>query len=75
MVLNYVSFSGSGDQSIISWFRRYINESTREVLEGFLKFASGSSSIDFDQTSKIMVTFENAGENTKKLPISHTCWK
>jgi len=29
MVLNYVSFSGSTDQSIISWFRRYINESNR----------------------------------------------
>jgi hypothetical protein len=23
----------------------------------------------------VTVTFENAGENPKKLPISHTCWK
>jgi len=58
-----------------SWFRRYINEATPDVLEGFLKFTSGSSSIDFDQTSKLTVTFENTGVNTKKLPISHTCWK
>jgi hypothetical protein len=25
--------------------------------------------------SKVTVTFENAGDNPKKLPISHTCWK
>jgi hypothetical protein len=45
------------------------------VLTGFLKFSSGSSSIDFNLVSKITVNFENAGENPKKLPISHTCWK
>jgi hypothetical protein len=42
---------------------------------GFLKFSSGSSSIDFSLNSKITVTFENSGDNPKKLPISHTCWK
>lgn len=75
MVLNYINFSGSHIENISGWFRRYINEANRDILLGFLKFTSGSSSIDFNLTSKLTVTFENAGENPKKLPISHTCWK
>lgn len=57
IVLNYVVFYGNADESVKAWFRRYINEASLEILEGFLKFATGSSTIDFDQTSKVTVTF------------------
>lgn len=75
LVLKYITFSGNNIESISGWFRRYINEASREILVNFLKFSSGSSSIDFSLNSKVTVTFESAGENPKKLPISHTCWK
>lgn len=76
MVLNYIVFQGNNIDNISGWFRRFINEATPEILIGFLKFSSGSSSIDFSLSSKVTVTFENnSGENPKKLPISHTCWK
>ena len=74
-MLNYTTFSGHNIENISGWFRRYISEASVDILVGYLKFSSGSSSIDFSMTSKITVTFENAGENPKKLPISHTCWK
>lgn len=74
IVLNYVVIRG-GKETHHAWFRTYITEASQEILEGFLKFSSGSSSIDFYQTSKITVQFEIQGENPKKLPISHTCWK
>jgi hypothetical protein len=75
LVLNYIVYQGSSIDNISGWFRRFISEANHEVLIGFLKFSSGSSSIDFTLSSKVTVTFENAGENPKKLPISHTCWK
>ena len=73
-VIDYVVFQG-GMEKQNGWFRRYILESNQEVLEGFLKFSSGSSSIDYDKTSKVTVNFQKAGDNPKRLPISHTCWK
>ena len=68
-------YQGHNIENYSGWFRRYISEASREELLGFLKFSSGSSSIDFSMTSKVTVTFSNSGENPKKLPISHTCWK
>lgn len=73
-VIEYINFTSSF-QLQNDWFRRYIQESNHEILAGFLKFSSGSSSIDFDKTSKVCVRFQREGDNPKKLPIAHTCWK
>lgn len=61
LILNYTTFHGNNIENISGWFRRYISEASKEILVGYLKFSSGSSSIDFSMTSKVTVTFENAG--------------
>lgn len=43
------------------WFRRYLTEADRTVLTGFLKFSTGSSSLDFSLNNKIVVTFRDEG--------------
>jgi hypothetical protein len=44
------------------------------MLNSFLKFTTGASTIPFDTSSyKISIIFVNT--SVKKLPISHTCWK
>lgn len=57
LVLNYVVFQGHNIENISGWFRRFLSEANLEILVGFLKFSSGSSSIDFSLTSKVTVTF------------------
>ena len=43
------------------------------MLMSFLKFITGASTIPFDTSSyKIEIVFV---PTSKKLPISHTCWK
>jgi hypothetical protein len=55
------------------WFKRYIRECQPSMLGSFLKFTTGASTIPFDTSSyKIEIVFVGA---SKKLPISHTCWK
>lgn len=70
-----LAFDGyAGSNQIKDWFKRYIREADTDLLTKFLKFVTGSSSIPFDTSSyKIEILF--VGGNTKKLPISHTCWK
>ncbi len=78
IVLKIVKFQGSTSSRHISEFKTYISNCDVETLKGFIKFSTGSSSISHDTDNSnnvITVTFENAGENPKKLPISHTCWK
>jgi len=56
--MDYIHFQGPGNiENISGWFRRYINEAPLDILTGFLKFSSGSSSIDFSRSSKITVSF------------------
>jgi len=45
------------------------------MLRGLLKFATGSSSLPFDEGNfRITVQFSKSA-NVKRLPIAHTCFK
>ena len=63
-----------GEDEVLSYFKRYLRNSTEEFTTFLLQFCTGSSTVDLFQASKIKINFKHQNLRNQFI-ASKACFK